>query len=434
MTDTPLKVVHDYRLTAEEAITLGRSASRHWSSDELADRTGHAGPADRDGARGGRAARARRAAAAARAGRVLGLWPARGPRCSRACPPAALREDPLLAGARDFGRSRSRLPEIGAAMGALDRHPRCAARPPSSSALRLAACEVSDSAWREHPALRAREAFYRLAQYPFIGIDHRRAGVHRLRGVHPLRGQSGRSVHPPDLDPAAGGRNGGAPSSWGTRCSWATGSRRPSPICWPPAVCGSPATSCGSICRHRMRRPTRRSSSRGCARSRRRSGLARTRVVTGALSAAQAGSGSVQVARDAPRPPRSGRHASRSRGTPGDESRPARSCDSRRSRMLRQISRSDSGSSALVTSSRISSRGSRISARASAMRWRWPPESRAALGARPRCARLRAAGRRTRRPRRAAGPPSTAPSLWSVSLSVRFSRMLAWNRISSCGT
>ena len=31
---------------------------------------------------------------------------------------------------------------------------------------------MSDSAWREHPALRAREAFYRLAQYPFIGLDH----------------------------------------------------------------------------------------------------------------------------------------------------------------------------------------------------------------------------------------------------------------------
>ena len=38
--------------------------------------------------------------------------------------------------------------------------------------MRLAVCEVSDSAWREHPAFRAREAFYRLAQYPFIGLDH----------------------------------------------------------------------------------------------------------------------------------------------------------------------------------------------------------------------------------------------------------------------
>ena len=29
MTDTPLKVVHDYRLNAEEAMTLGRSPPTH---------------------------------------------------------------------------------------------------------------------------------------------------------------------------------------------------------------------------------------------------------------------------------------------------------------------------------------------------------------------------------------------------------------------
>ena len=43
---------------------------------------------------------------------------------------------------------------------------------PEQRRVRLAVCEVSDSAWREHPAFRAREAFYRLAQYPFIGLDH----------------------------------------------------------------------------------------------------------------------------------------------------------------------------------------------------------------------------------------------------------------------
>jgi len=85
--------------------------------------------------------------------------------------PAELRQDPLLAGAVDFGRGRSRLPAIGAAMAewtsavALDESE-------AQRRLRLAVCEVSDSAWREHPAFRAREAFYRLAQYPFIGLDH----------------------------------------------------------------------------------------------------------------------------------------------------------------------------------------------------------------------------------------------------------------------
>ena len=84
---------------------------------------------------------------------------------------AELAEDPLLAGARDFGRTRSRLPEIGAAMGRWTASV-VADETHEQRRLRLAVCEVSDSAWREHPAFRAREAFYRLAQYPFIGIDH----------------------------------------------------------------------------------------------------------------------------------------------------------------------------------------------------------------------------------------------------------------------
>jgi exopolyphosphatase/guanosine-5'-triphosphate,3'-diphosphate pyrophosphatase len=85
--------------------------------------------------------------------------------------PEELAEDPLLAGACDFGRSRARVASIGAAMGLWT----AAAFPdetPAQRRLRLTVCEVSDSAWREHPAFRAREAFYRLAQYPFIGLTH----------------------------------------------------------------------------------------------------------------------------------------------------------------------------------------------------------------------------------------------------------------------
>ena len=85
------------------------------------------------------------------------------------------------------------------------------------------------------------------------------------------------------------------------------------------------------------------------------------------------------MAAAAPRPARSRRPASRSRETPGDGSRPGPCVRSRRAAMLRQIACSDSGSSALVTSSRISSLGRRTSARARAMRCRWPPDSRAPL-------------------------------------------------------
>jgi len=38
--------------------------------------------------------------------------------------------------------------------------------------LRVAACALSDIAWRDAPDLRAEESFRRLLQFPFIGISH----------------------------------------------------------------------------------------------------------------------------------------------------------------------------------------------------------------------------------------------------------------------
>ena len=169
MTDTPLKVVHDYRITAEEAVTLGRSIAA-LDPDEL--RTVPGMP--------GRRIETVRAAALVLERIVRRLEPDRvvfsafGLREGRLfarLAPAELATDPLLAGARDFGRGRARLPAIGAAMGAWSAAV-ASGETTDERRLRLAVCEVSDSAWREHPAFRAREAFYRLAQYPFIGLDH----------------------------------------------------------------------------------------------------------------------------------------------------------------------------------------------------------------------------------------------------------------------
>jgi exopolyphosphatase/guanosine-5'-triphosphate,3'-diphosphate pyrophosphatase len=169
MTDTPLKVVHDYRLTAEEAITLGRSIAA-LDDDELQTVPGMPG----------RRIETVRAAALLLERVVRRLRPERvvfsafGLREGRAfvrLSAAELAEDPLLAGARDFGRTRARLAEIGAAMGDWTAT-LMGGETAEQRRLRLAVCEVSDSAWREHPAFRAREAFYRLAQYPFIGISH----------------------------------------------------------------------------------------------------------------------------------------------------------------------------------------------------------------------------------------------------------------------
>ncbi len=169
MTDTPLKVVHDYRLTADEALKLGRTIAG-LDRDEL--RTVPGMP--------GRRVETVRAAALLLERTVRRLEPEsvvfsafglREGRLFLTLPAEQLALDPLLAGARDFGRTRSRLPAIGAAMGEWTAAV-AAGETPQQRRLRLAVCEVSDSAWREHPAFRAREAFYRLAQYPFIGLDH----------------------------------------------------------------------------------------------------------------------------------------------------------------------------------------------------------------------------------------------------------------------
>ena len=169
LTDTPLKVVHDYRLSAEEAIRLGRSIA---GLDDEELRTVPGMP--------GRRLETVRAAALLLERVVRRLEPERvvfsafGLREGRAFAQLGADElaaDPLVAGAQDFGAGRSRLPEIGGAM-AHWTAPLFESETPSQLRLRLAVCEVSDSAWREHPAFRAREAFYRLAQYPFIGIDH----------------------------------------------------------------------------------------------------------------------------------------------------------------------------------------------------------------------------------------------------------------------
>jgi exopolyphosphatase/guanosine-5'-triphosphate,3'-diphosphate pyrophosphatase len=79
--------------------------------------------------------------------------------------------DPLLEGAQAIGLPTARVPEFSAALARwtddlflgetqVDRR------------LRLAACALTDIAWRDHEKVRAIESFRRLLQFPFIGISH----------------------------------------------------------------------------------------------------------------------------------------------------------------------------------------------------------------------------------------------------------------------
>jgi exopolyphosphatase/guanosine-5'-triphosphate,3'-diphosphate pyrophosphatase len=79
--------------------------------------------------------------------------------------------DPLLEGAQALGLPAARVPEFSAALGSWtdELFP---AETQSDRRLRLAACALTDLAWRDHEKVRAQESFRRLLQFPFIGISH----------------------------------------------------------------------------------------------------------------------------------------------------------------------------------------------------------------------------------------------------------------------
>jgi exopolyphosphatase/guanosine-5'-triphosphate,3'-diphosphate pyrophosphatase len=84
---------------------------------------------------------------------------------------AERRLDPLLEGAQIVGLAGARVPAFGAALArwTASLFP---GETPADRRLRLAACALTDIAWRSHVDVQAEEAFHRLLQFPFIGIDH----------------------------------------------------------------------------------------------------------------------------------------------------------------------------------------------------------------------------------------------------------------------
>jgi exopolyphosphatase/guanosine-5'-triphosphate,3'-diphosphate pyrophosphatase len=79
--------------------------------------------------------------------------------------------DPLVEGAMAIGLPAARVPEFSAALARWtdDLFP---AETQADRRLRLAACALTDMAWRDHEKVRAVESFLRLLQFPFIGISH----------------------------------------------------------------------------------------------------------------------------------------------------------------------------------------------------------------------------------------------------------------------
>jgi exopolyphosphatase/guanosine-5'-triphosphate,3'-diphosphate pyrophosphatase len=79
--------------------------------------------------------------------------------------------DPLVEGAQIVGLAGARVPAFGAAL-ARWTDALVPEETPADRRLRLAACALTDIAWRSHVDVQAEESFHRLLQFPFIGIDH----------------------------------------------------------------------------------------------------------------------------------------------------------------------------------------------------------------------------------------------------------------------
>ena len=79
--------------------------------------------------------------------------------------------DPLVEGAQIVGSAGARVADFGAALARWTDglFPGESAR---DRRLRIAACALTDLAWRSHVDVQAEESFHRLLQFPFIGIDH----------------------------------------------------------------------------------------------------------------------------------------------------------------------------------------------------------------------------------------------------------------------
>ena len=79
--------------------------------------------------------------------------------------------DPLIEGARLIGLPAARVPEFADALCDWTRS-LFGKETAAEQRLRIAACALSDMAWRDAPELRAEETFRRVLQFPFIGLDH----------------------------------------------------------------------------------------------------------------------------------------------------------------------------------------------------------------------------------------------------------------------
>jgi exopolyphosphatase/guanosine-5'-triphosphate,3'-diphosphate pyrophosphatase len=86
-------------------------------------------------------------------------------------PQSEQERDPLLVAASDMAESNGRFGDLGHAL-MLWTDPIFPDEDPPSRRLRLAACHLSDVAWRDHPDYRSEQALFRLLRLPLLAVNH----------------------------------------------------------------------------------------------------------------------------------------------------------------------------------------------------------------------------------------------------------------------
>jgi exopolyphosphatase/guanosine-5'-triphosphate,3'-diphosphate pyrophosphatase len=165
----PLRIIHQYRIAANEADDLTRLLARQ-SRDSLSRIPG----VSKRRLEGMPLAALvlRRLIKAADPGHVV--FSAHGLReglSYAALPERARKEDPLLAACRDIAAREGRFGDNGELLSAITA-PLFGGETPAWKRLRLAACHLCDIAWRLHPDHRGEYVLNRILNDPFGGIDH----------------------------------------------------------------------------------------------------------------------------------------------------------------------------------------------------------------------------------------------------------------------
>ncbi len=168
-TNYPLRIIHHYRISASEADDITRLLSRQ-SKDSLA-RIAGVSRRRLDGIPAAALVLRRLVRAADPKSVIFSAHGLREGLCHAALSDHGKREDPLLTACRDIAQQVGRFGNQGEALFAIT-SPLFEGETPARRRLRLAACYLSDTAWRMHPDHRGEHVLSRVLNEPFTGIDH----------------------------------------------------------------------------------------------------------------------------------------------------------------------------------------------------------------------------------------------------------------------